>query len=1274
MEEFPLNISKYCIAKLLFQAGFEKVNKSSCEVLCDILFNYIQRLGNDIKLKAEHQGRTKVNIDDITLYFDEVGIKQQDLNEFCKVWIHSKNSTSTTQNTEEKNDENNNAEEKDKNNLSKSSTDFPRLMPPEFPMKPLDLPELLASIQKKQGEDQYIPNSPIDYDSDEEGENDSNINEDEEILEDDIDKYNKDNKINDSMKIDDSVVESTKRIENENKIDSMDIEDDNNVNKENVNNINNTKSNSNSNNNNNNNKLMNTESEDNSTLVPQKRTQNPLADRYHNPKKTRKIIIPYETSVPFEESRIFSIGRSIESFCTPKPIINTNNSNDNKKQSGRHDLYKKNNNKDIKENKIKVSLSSKITLKLSHSPPPPPIPSVNLSELFHDIYTELSITDKENNDSNSYFQQPSLLTENSMESNLVKKETTIDYIKSMKIEKSKSNNTNSNNIISNIDINNTNDNNNTENMLTNTKTINNDSNLLDNNNNNYNDNNLHETNANNNNNTLEGNEKSQKEGINLSELLTLTSNKIFNTMLKSEFSADDSLFGSRRGGNIRIIDDLSESVVPAIQQQSQESIENRDKKKDESIDNNKNTNNSNGTQGNVNGNPNSNGLDSETLKDDLIPLTKYNSGNAANKIFLHNNHVNIHVHNGGTSSVSNTTHVASYTNDNNKEEHGYGHGRSNYVRGHSPSFSRNKNGSGYMNSAPSTFNASSLTSSPTLSKHSGRTITLKNQNNKEYDHDTIEKEVKPFSSKNSINITLHKKNSQEMNFEGNSNGNSNNNTLSKKKSLLNKIEYNDENEKEKEKERPVKKFSTLSLSAEPVTPTHIKFVKRQSTNTTYVNDGNDEEEFEKNNHHSSKSLELDEKDTLNTYDNADNSDDNDEKVHSPLKERNHPKVPIKLINKLKLGFGKKFDKSEISQKNPKFSKTELDDDIENERENESKNENKMKSWDKERNNYLKVENENEDSYDRNKNPLSKNTTQRSKNVITLKEYKKNSIFNKEKEKEKEKEREKEKQENVKKNNHFDKIMHEGQLTEEPESIFENKDENKNENKNENENESENESEEFEEFIEEDEKEEQEDIENFVIKSFEKESTQKSSITNNKEDESKAQIEKDIDKLFNSSGDENENENEIEEEDDEVMAMEMEMAMEMAKEEEEEEEEEREEKEKYKNINKEQKDKLNKEEEEEEEEEINLENAFNDEFNEFDDDEEEMEKDEEEDEEEKEKKEESKTTSKTKFSKGNEDQDQDQELITVPPPQEFDEGFHDDFEENFDDSDEEIIDF
>jgi len=135
MEEFPLNISKYCIAKLLFQAGFEKVNKSSCEVLCDILFNYIQRLGSDIKSKAEHQGRTKVNIDDITLYFDEVGIKQQDLNDFCKIWIHSKNSILPPQNaSEEKTEENNVEEEKDKNNNTKSSTDFPRLTPPKFPM------------------------------------------------------------------------------------------------------------------------------------------------------------------------------------------------------------------------------------------------------------------------------------------------------------------------------------------------------------------------------------------------------------------------------------------------------------------------------------------------------------------------------------------------------------------------------------------------------------------------------------------------------------------------------------------------------------------------------------------------------------------------------------------------------------------------------------------------------------------------------------------------------------------------------------------------------------------------------------------------------------------------------------------------------------------------------------------------------------------------------------------------------------------------------------
>jgi len=970
------------------------------------------------------------------------------------------------------------------------------------------LNETLAKLPSiVQGEDHCIPNSPIEYNSDESSELESPMNdEDSEMVDGESEIIKKEiNEEESKIKIEETNgTNTTSSIqENEKKIDKMDVEEDSIIGKENVD-IN-TPNNNNSNNSNVNNssttinKSATTgESEDNSnnsTTVPQKRPQNPLADRYHNPKKTRKIIIPYETSVSFEESRIFStIGRSIESFCTPKPIINSKNT---EIKSNSHDSHKKNNAKDTKDNKIKVSLSNKITLKLSSHTPyhPPPVPSVNISDLFHDIYTELSINDKKNDDSDSYFQQPSLLTENSMESNLVKKETTIEHIKSMKIDPSKETNTN----------------------------------------NDTNDSSLKPTNTNNdtlanNTNPLEGTDDDNKPGINLSELLSLTSNKIFNTILKNEFTAEDSLFGCRRGGDIRIVDELSESVVPAIQQQSEESIENRDKKKDDPNDKN-----------GVNGAPSGiNGALGGLGKEDMSSLSKLNSGNAANKIFLHNNHVNIHVHNGGTSSVSNTAHIATFADDND----GHGHSRSR-----SPAHNRNTGITGYMNSAPSTYHATSVTSSPTgHTKHSGHTITFRNPNSKK-EQDTSD--TKEDKAKNSINITLFKKKSTVTH-------------------------ENDEVPAESDKVH--KKNSTLS--AEVVTPTHIKLFKRHSTSATYVNEEEDikatKEEAEPYDQ-----LELQEHDTMEVFEekddiqkeNNDNDDDDDIEGEKKLKERS--KLPIKLINKLKLGFGKKSEATENGTTVPqKMTKNEHD-----EKEKETSSTNK---------------------------PVKK------VNTITLKEYKKNSMI-REKEKDinddtinidknnKKKEEEEEEEEEL-----TAQFSENGKgLTEEPESMLEN---------------------EFEEFVEEDEEE--------FMKSFEKELDKKEPV----EDQASLDKKKKMDKLFG------EGESSEEEFNDDDMAMEMEMEMAMSKAEDEEEEDRGELDKKKETISLKKTSQPSSPEEEEIEE-------FNDEFNEIEEEEEENE------------------NKNDKVKRGN-----DEEEPSPPDKTEFEE-FNDEFEEfNDDDDDDEEIGF
>jgi len=968
------------------------------------------------------------------------------------------------------------------------------------------LNETLAKLPSLvQGEDHCIPDSPNNYSNDENSEFNSSteIDEDTEMADGEIITEESKESTNDDSNIIKSETETDvvngmeKSMKNEKNNDAMEVEGEPSIGKENID-VNSTNV---ANNNNNNNSMTPTlnklsiangeqqeENTSTSTTIPQKRTQNPLADRYHNPKKTRKIIIPYETSVSFEESRIFStMGRSIESFCTPKPIIHPKNP-EQKSNINDSDSLKKNNVKDTNDNKIKISLSNKITLKLSsHTPQhPPPIPSVNISDLFRDIYTQLSMNDNNTkDDSDSYFQQPSLLTENSMESNLVKKETTIKHIKSMKVDSSPENN-NNNNTTSTTNIT-TNDKSNSTTMVDSSTT----------------EDHMKAQSLDNNPNAMESQVDNNQPGINLSELLSLTSNKIFNTLLKNEFTADDSLFGSRRGGDIRIIDELSESMVPAIQQQSEESIENRDKKKD-NPENKNGENAPHGAEG-INGltGLNTNG------KEDLTSstLSKFNSGNAANKIFLHNNHINIHVHNGGTSSVSNTSHIASLTNDNSKE---IGHGRS---RSRSPI--KNIGITGYMNSAPSTYNIS--TTSPNLGhKH---TITLKNTLNGNSDKD----EKGLATSKNSINITLHKKHSDQPG------------------------QGQDQDRIEKEEVRASSKKSS-TLLAEIVAPTHIR-LKRHSTSATYVNEEispikeEDEEEIENNKpQNKPQNRDLDKNDTMDLYDDDDEirkrrerrvkekekeeiKIKNEEKAE---KEKVEVKLPLKLISKLKLGLGKKSE-SNNSLKLSKYDKH--DDNVKDNNTDDDYENNKMKQ---------------EISNDEGEGKMDTNKKSSLPNGIN--DYKKNRIMKDLQEKEKEKQKEKsERDDDDDDKGDSTARFSEGGLTEEPTSMYED------------------------EFVEEDEED--------FMKSFEKELNEKMEdikIPKKSKDpldpKEEAQKER-MKELFGDDSDDEEEEDEKnnnqkqnykslgrsspedreEELDEEEMAMEMEMAMSMTEEGEDEEE-------------------------------------------------------------------------------------------------------------------------
>jgi len=79
MDKYLEQISFNYISLILNSVGFEKANKSTCEVLEEIYCQYLENLGRELKKCSEHHGATEVSIDDLVYYFEDAGIKCKDL-------------------------------------------------------------------------------------------------------------------------------------------------------------------------------------------------------------------------------------------------------------------------------------------------------------------------------------------------------------------------------------------------------------------------------------------------------------------------------------------------------------------------------------------------------------------------------------------------------------------------------------------------------------------------------------------------------------------------------------------------------------------------------------------------------------------------------------------------------------------------------------------------------------------------------------------------------------------------------------------------------------------------------------------------------------------------------------------------------------------------------------------------------------------------------------------------------------------------------------------
>ncbi|ORX76685.1 hypothetical protein BCR32DRAFT_271122 [Anaeromyces robustus] len=91
MDKYLEQIAFNYISLILNSVGFEKANKSTCEVLEEIYCKYLEKLGRELKRCSEHHGTTEVSIEDLVYYFEDAGIKCKDLESILQHGIQLRN-------------------------------------------------------------------------------------------------------------------------------------------------------------------------------------------------------------------------------------------------------------------------------------------------------------------------------------------------------------------------------------------------------------------------------------------------------------------------------------------------------------------------------------------------------------------------------------------------------------------------------------------------------------------------------------------------------------------------------------------------------------------------------------------------------------------------------------------------------------------------------------------------------------------------------------------------------------------------------------------------------------------------------------------------------------------------------------------------------------------------------------------------------------------------------------------------------------------------------
>eukprot|EP01095_Lingulamoeba_sp_RSL-Kostka_P015605 TRINITY_DN7235_c0_g1_i1.p1 TRINITY_DN7235_c0_g1~~TRINITY_DN7235_c0_g1_i1.p1 ORF type:complete len:294 (+),score=71.65 TRINITY_DN7235_c0_g1_i1:101-982(+) len=131
MEEFTRHLAKITICQICKSFGFESIQASALETLCDVFVKYIEEIGYSAHIYAEHANRTDVNFHDVCLALSEANSSITELINFLSI---SKSLPYPYKKLPKFSHQDNNFAKR--RELRGTPEEFPRSIPPIFPPFP----------------------------------------------------------------------------------------------------------------------------------------------------------------------------------------------------------------------------------------------------------------------------------------------------------------------------------------------------------------------------------------------------------------------------------------------------------------------------------------------------------------------------------------------------------------------------------------------------------------------------------------------------------------------------------------------------------------------------------------------------------------------------------------------------------------------------------------------------------------------------------------------------------------------------------------------------------------------------------------------------------------------------------------------------------------------------------------------------------------------------------------------------------------------------------